>query len=364
MEETHNAKTNKPKRTIHNKTPHHQRTHLRKHPTTHHKPNHRQKNIQTQTLGNNRPKQQIHPKQHLPPNNPTRKKQTNIPQTLEPNKHHPKPNNNTKPHLHTMPKPLLRRHLAPRTNRHQTGIKQDLNKVFNEDHQTVNDILTLAMFPYLTKHTYNHVARWQKTTKTPSTTQLTPTQITRLTQTITEQHRLDLLKLRAQKLNKDELCAIDSTTRTAYGTRLADIRWGKNKEHLPLPQTIEIVVYSLTSHMPVFYQSFPGNMPDTKSFETILKVLQHAGFKTVIYITDRGYDSLHNLLCFISKGQAFVMCVKTGQRDVLKVIKELGDFGTRPRVWLLILSREFTIVSMMLIIKWEIKILRWRGRLV
>jgi hypothetical protein len=71
-------------------------------------------------------------------------------------------------------------------------------------------------------------------------------------------------------------------------------------------------------------------MPDTKSLETILAVLEHANFKAVIYVTDRGYDSLHNLLNFISKGQAFIMCVKVGQRDVLRVIKEFGDFSTRP----------------------------------
>jgi hypothetical protein len=212
----------------------------------------------------------------------------------------------------------------------KTGITQDLNTVFNQNHNIVNNILTLAMYPYITNHTYNRLNRWQKIAKTPSTNQLTPTEITRLTQSITEQHRIDLLKLRAQRLNKDELCAIDSTTRSAYGNSLTDIRWGKNKEHLPLPQTTEVVVYSLTSHLPVFYQSFPGNMPDTKSLETILAVLEHANFKAVIYVTDRGYDSLHNLLNFISKGQAFIMCVKVGQRDVLRVIKEFGDFSTRP----------------------------------
>ncbi|MCL2359810.1 MAG: transposase [Candidatus Bathyarchaeota archaeon] len=186
------------------------------------------------------------------------------------------------------------------------------------------------MFPYLTKHTYNRVARWQKITKTPSTHPLTPTEITRLTQNITEQHRLDLLKLRAKHLDKDELCALDSTTKTAYGTKLAEVRWGKNKENLPLPQTTEVVVYSLTSHLPVFYQSFPGNMPDAKSLETILEVLKHADFRALVYVTDRGYDSLHNLLEFIARGQAFVMCVKAGQRDVLGVIEGLGEFSGRP----------------------------------
>ena len=53
-------------------------------------------------------------------------------------------------------------------------------------------------------------------------------------------------------MSKDELCAVDSTSISTYGFNLVGIRWGKNKERLPLRQTIEVVVYSLNSHMPIF----------------------------------------------------------------------------------------------------------------
>jgi len=212
----------------------------------------------------------------------------------------------------------------------KTGIRRDLETVFSGNREVVDDILTLAMFPYLTKFTYNRVARWQKITGVPSSRELTPTVITRLTQSITEQHRMDLLKLRAAKLGKDELCAVDSTSRSAYGDSLADIRWGKNKECLPLEQTIEVVVYTLSSHAPVYYRTFPGNMPDSRSLDTILADLDHAGYKDLVLVTDRGYDTLRNLEKYILRGQSMVMCVKTGQREVAKVIRELGEFGARP----------------------------------
>ena len=147
----------------------------------------------------------------------------------------------------------------------KTGIRKDLETVFHGNREMVDDILTLAMFPYLTKFNYSRVARWQRTVRTPSSRELTPTVITRVTQSITEQHRMDLLKLRAARLDEDELCAVDYTSRSAYGNSLADIRWGKNKEGLPLPQTNEVVVYSLSSHMPVYYRTFPGNMPDSRA---------------------------------------------------------------------------------------------------
>ena len=212
----------------------------------------------------------------------------------------------------------------------RTGVCQDLEAVFGGNREIVDDILTLAMFPYLTKFNYSRVARWQQIAASPSSRYLTPTEITRLTQSITEQHRMDFLKLRAARLGKDELCAVDSTSRSAYGSGLADIRWGRNKDHLPLAQTTEVVVYTLSSHMPVYYRTFPGNMPDSRSLGVILADLEHAGFKDLILITDRGYDTLRNLEKYILQGQSMVMASKTGQREVIKAIRGLGEFGVRP----------------------------------
>ena len=211
-----------------------------------------------------------------------------------------------------------------------TGIRQDLEKVFSGNKEMATDILTLAIFPYLTQYTYNRVARWQRIAKSPSRRELTPADITRLTQKITERDRMELLRLRSARLDRDEVCAVDSTSRSAYGRSLADIRWGKNKDCLPLAQTVEVVVYTLSSHLPVYYRTFPGNIPDSRSLQTILTDLKQAGFDDIILVTDRGYESLKNLESYIARGQAMVMCTKVQQRQVLDRILALGAFGARP----------------------------------
>ena len=212
----------------------------------------------------------------------------------------------------------------------KTGIMQDLNTVFDGNSEIVGDILTLAMFPYLTNYTYNRVARWQRITAAPSSRELTSKAITLFTQSITEQHRMELLKLRAARLGKDELCAVDSTSRSAYGDSLADIRWGKNKDNLPLAQTTEVVVYTLSNHMPVYYRAFPGNMPDSRSLRVILADLGHAGFKDLVLITDRGYETLKNIEEYILRGQSMVTCANVSRKDVAGAIRGLGEFDVRP----------------------------------
>ena len=163
--------------------------------------------------------------------------------------------------------------------------------------------------------------------KTPSVHTLTSSSITRLSQNITEQNRMDLFRLRAKRMSKDEYCAVDSTSVSTYGFHLVDIRWGHNKEHLPLKQTLEVIVYSLTSHLPIYYLELPGNMPDSRTVEMIVTELEHAGFKNVILITDRGYESMKNLEVYIAKNQKVITSVKCGQGEALKAIKSI-DLST------------------------------------
>lgn len=205
----------------------------------------------------------------------------------------------------------------------ETGIKADLLRVFGGNEAKVGQILTMAYFPFIDNLSYSQLARWQKEVKAPTDISMTPKAVTILPQSINEQNRMDLFRMRAARVGKDELCAVDSTSISSYGFNLVDIRWGRNKEHLPLRQTVEVVVYSITSHMPIFYLELPGNMPDSRTVELIMKELEHAGFRNLILITDRGYESLKNLELYISRRQKVITSVKVGQGDVLKKIKAI-----------------------------------------
>ena len=204
-----------------------------------------------------------------------------------------------------------------------TGVKADLTKAFHGNKAMVDDILTMAYFPFIDNLSYRHLEQWQREVKAPSERKLTSVAVTRLTQDITEQNRMDLFHYRAARIGKEELCAVDTTSISTYGFNLVDIRWGKNKERLPLRQTVEAVVYSLTSHMPIYYKELPGNMPDSRTVEMILTELEHAGFRNLVLITDRGYESMRNLELYIARGQKVISSVKVSQGEVLKLIKSL-----------------------------------------
>ena len=89
-------------------------------------------------------------------------------------------------------------------------------KVFDGNREKVDAILTLAYFLFTGKGSYHQLASWQRVARMPYTGELTSSAITRLTQSITEQNRMDLLRLRAKRLGNNEFCAVDSTSRSAW----------------------------------------------------------------------------------------------------------------------------------------------------
>lgn len=211
-----------------------------------------------------------------------------------------------------------------------TGVRKDLLKTFGGNTEMVDIIMTLAVYLLCGKGSYHQLAAWQRIAKTPYSGTLSSPVITKVTQSITEQNRMDFLRLRAARVEKGSYCAVDSTSRSAWGDSLTDIRYGKNKDHLPLPQTAEVVVYTLNDHMPVYYRTFPGNMPDSRSLETILKDLDSAGMKDVVLITDRGYESIRNLELYIDRDQAMIMGSKVSQAHILDKIRNFGAFDHHP----------------------------------
>ena len=212
----------------------------------------------------------------------------------------------------------------------RTGLRSDLVKAFDGNKEMADAILTMAMYQVSNGGSFNRMAHWQRIEKTPFKTPLTAQLITHLTQKVTEANRMDLFHMRMARVKDGDLCALDSTSRSAYGSSPADIIWGNNKEHLPLRQTTDVIVYDLTTHMPIYYRTFPGNIPDSRSVGIILKDLAAAGMPKVVLITDRGYESLRNLETYISNGQPMIMWVKVRQAMVLNRIREMGAFSHCP----------------------------------
>jgi len=204
------------------------------------------------------------------------------------------------------------------------GLVSDLMAVLGGNTDKVNDILTLALFPLVCPKSYSHLAQWQTIERMPSPEAITSRDVTLLTQGISESDRMELFRYRMKRIDRSHVLAVDSTSKSTYGSSLADIRWGKNKERIPLAQTNEVVVYSLNGHMPVLYQELPGNIPDLRTMELVQTLLEHAGCPDAARLTDRGYLTQPVLDFLLWKGVPFICCVKASSGIVADLVASIS----------------------------------------
>lgn len=211
------------------------------------------------------------------------------------------------------------------------GVQEDLQIVFSYNQEIVDDILTIAMYAYLTNYQLDRLEEWQQIEKYPSERLLSEPVITELMKSITEQNRLDFIKCRCLRLAEDEpvLC-IDVASKTGFGVKAADSAWETNKEGVNLPEALEAVVYTLSDHVPVYDKTYAGNPADPRTIDTILADLKGAGFTNVILLLDRGYSSLKDIDRFISSHTKMVACMKADSGFSLSKIKSLGRFDFVP----------------------------------
>ena len=212
----------------------------------------------------------------------------------------------------------------------KTGIREDLTATFKGNKEMVDMVLTVAYYMINTGGTYNQLASWQDIEKTPFDISMSSEFITKLVQTITEPNRVDLMRYRVRRMTKDSYCVIDSTSRSAWGNSLSEVRYGNNKEHLPLPQTLEVVAYSMHDHIPVYYRTFHGNMSDSRSLETIVQDLDSVGLKGAMYVTDRGCECILYIEMYIDRNIPAVVAAKTSQKFIVDKIKAFGNIAHHP----------------------------------
>lgn len=207
------------------------------------------------------------------------------------------------------------------------GLVEDLMDTFDGDRSKVEKALTLGIYPFLCKRGFNHIHVMQETERLPTKVKMYPASVTQFTQSITEEQRQRLFRERTARVDKDDILAVDSTSKSTYGSELAEISWGKNKDGLILRQTNELVVYSLSQGFPVYYMEWDGSMPDVKMVRTMLDDMRDAGFdRKAPLLSDRGFSSQETIDFLVSRGNPFVLCVRSGVDYLADVRRSLADY--------------------------------------
>ncbi|MCD4652041.1 MAG: transposase, partial [Candidatus Cloacimonetes bacterium] len=108
------------------------------------------------------------------------------------------------------------------------------------------------------------------------------------------------------------------------------MRYGKNRDHDPLPQINLALLFGEKSKLPFYYRKLPGNIPDVKTVKNLLADMDFFDFKRVKLAMDRGFYSVANINELYKNHLKFLM----GTKLSLKFVKtELDSAREEIRNW-------------------------------
>lgn len=114
----------------------------------------------------------------------------------------------------------------------------------------------------------------------------------------------------------------DSTNKNGQSGNIELLEFGHPKDDKGLPIFNYAIAYDTKNSEPLFYEKYPGSIPDTAQLEFMLDKAYGYGYRKIGFILDRGYFSKQNLEAIDEKGYSFVIMVK-GMADLVnRLVKE------------------------------------------
>ena len=209
-----------------------------------------------------------------------------------------------------------------------TGIAADLKSSFGN---LSEEILSMAYYLVLEEgQPAYRFRKWGLTHKHPYGGDIPSQRSSEIFACISEDAKMAYLKKQAEHHGQDEYLAFDTTSISSYSTLIKQAKYGKNKEGDSLPQINLALLYGEKSMLPVYYRKLPGNIPDVKTIENLIKDINFLKLKKLKFVMDRGFYSEKNINDLIKHHHKFLV----GARLSLKLVqnrlnKVRGDFVTR-----------------------------------
>lgn len=141
----------------------------------------------------------------------------------------------------------------------------------------------------------------------------------------------DFLDAWNSKRNRRERIFIsyDSTNKNCQAGDLDFVEFGHAKDDDKLPIVNVAIVYDKTNQVPLFYETYPGSIPDVSQLKQMVEKLIEYDYKNIGIIIDRGYFSRPNIELMDDKGIAFLLMMKGCKKLVSSMILEKrGTFET------------------------------------
>lgn len=209
-----------------------------------------------------------------------------------------------------------------------TNVIGDLKNCFPDSYQ---QILSLAYYLIMEdKNPLSRFPRWAAIHRHPFGEIISSQRSSELFASISEEAKQKFFRLQGKRRVEKEYLAYDSTSISSYSKCLRQVRYGKNKEHDPLPQINLSLLFGQQSRLPFYYRKLAGNIPDVKTLKKLLDDMNTLGYKKFKVVLDRGFFSTNNINNLYKNHMKFLV----GAKLSLKLVKtHLDSVRDKMRNW-------------------------------
>jgi len=202
----------------------------------------------------------------------------------------------------------------------QIGLDKDLTKSMGDD--AAKAILSFAQFLICQEPApASRFNLWARTHAHRLDQELSSQRLSELFASIKQPAIQAFFRARAKRAGND-YWFFDTTSISSYSQLLKKVRWGKNKDGVPLPQINLAVVKDATTGLPLSFKDVPGNIADFTLVKQLLADFDNYETGRVKLCLDRGFYSQTNIDGLMDAHMKFLIGVRTGLNYVKQTLDE------------------------------------------
>jgi transposase len=200
----------------------------------------------------------------------------------------------------------------------QIGLADDLASAFPGKGDAI-----LSVAHYLLSEGSSTMARfalWSRTHAHPMGREMASQRLSELFETVRQDGLDAFFKARIKRAG-DEYWFYDTTSISSYSQYIESVRWGKNKDRVPLPQLNIASVLDAGSGLPVCFKNIAGNINDVSMIRSLLADTRQLGAGRMRLCLDRGFYSKANVDALMGEHMKFLIGLKTSYSYVSDAIE-------------------------------------------
>jgi transposase len=201
----------------------------------------------------------------------------------------------------------------------QIGLCEDLSAAFGPSALAVHSIARYLLVEG--SSTMARFNRWSRIYAHPLGREMASQRISEIFGSLDQEMAGSYFRSRARRAS-GQYWFYDTTSISSYSQCIESVRWGRNKDLVPLPQLNVAAVLDAQSGLPVWYKDISGNIADVSLVRALLREAEGIGAGRMRLCMDRGFYSKKNIDALMDEHMKFLIGLKTSYSYVAKAIKE------------------------------------------